>query len=85
MRQPGEMSESELEIDSSSFSDHKAAFLPALHIGGSLCRSCSAQHGGGGAEVGSWVIAAICAVCSGSSPSGSTWGAALCLLLACSG
>lgn len=41
MRQPGGVSESELVIDSrspnaSSSSDHKAAFLPALHLGGSL-------------------------------------------------
>lgn len=58
MRQPGEVSKSELEIDSRnprtlSSSDDKAAFLPALHLGGSLCRSCSAQCRRDGAKVGS--------------------------------
>lgn len=58
MRQPGGVSESELERGSrsakaSSSSDRKAAFLPALHLAGSLCRSCSAERGGGGAKVGS--------------------------------
>lgn len=76
MRQPGRVSESELEIESrspnaSSSSNHKAAFLSALHLGGSLCRSCSAKRGGGRAKVGSWVIASVWAVCSVSSPSGS--------------
>lgn len=57
MRQPGKESESELEIDYRnpsilSSSDHKTAFLPALHLR-SLCCSCSAQCGGNGAKVGS--------------------------------
>lgn len=58
MRQPGKESESELETDSRnpsifSSSDHKTAFLPPLHLGRSLCSSCSAQHGGDGIKVGS--------------------------------
>lgn len=57
MRQPGGVSESELVIDSrspnaSSSSDHKAAFLPALHLGGSLAQvllsiACRWQSQGG--------------------------------------
>lgn len=83
MRQPGKESESELEIDSRnpsilSSSDHRTAFLPALHLGRSLCSSCSAQCGDDGVRVGSPVS------CSASSPSGSTQRAALCLLTACS-
>lgn len=34
--------------------------------------------------MGSWVIAGVWTDCLASSPLGSTWGAALCLLLACS-